>query len=216
MQFVDRSDAGHKLAQALRPFGHDAVVYALPRGGVILGAEVARDLGAPMDLILVRKIGHPSDPEYAIGAVADDDEPILDPDSSGTVNDSWLRTAVGRAHAENARRRRMYFPPGYLSPVIEGRTAILVDDGIATGFTMQAAIHAIREHDPERVVVAVPVAPAGAIVRLLEVADDVVVLDRPREYLGSVGRHYLYFPEITDQEVIAALSEASQQSVGQG
>lgn len=209
MQFADRTEAGQRLANELARYSGQAVVYALPRGGVVLGAEVAKGLGDPLDVIFVRKLGHPYDPEYAIAAVAEDAEPVLNEAEINAIGEQWLARMTHEAWLENARRRREYFPTDYQEPVVKDKVAILVDDGMATGLTMQAAATAIRKRQPKKIVVAVPAASLQAIEGLHDVADEVILLDDPANFMGAVGVHYRYFPQITDREVVEILAEAA-------
>lgn len=208
MQFVDRADAGRQLADRLKDYAGQAVVYALPRGGVLVAAEVARELEVPLDLIMVRKIGHPYDQEYAIGAVAEGNQPVMNAAEVSEVDEMWLDTTVHQGQLENERRRREYFPTDYQPPAVAGKTAIIVDDGIATGLTMRAAIIAARLLGPASVVVAVPVAPADVVDELSELADEIIVIDNPAAFMGAVGAHYQHFPQVTDAEVVEALAGA--------
>src|SRR5712691_5833481 len=164
--FRDRTDAGKQLARALNAYkGQPVVVYALPRGGVVVGVEVARILEAPLDLIVVRKIGHPHSPEYAIGAVAEDGYVVTNPAETATLDERWMERAAA-AELKEAQRRRQLFLRGRSPVAVEDRIAIIIDDGLATGLTMQAAIHEIRKRGPREVVVAVPVAAAETVNRL--------------------------------------------------
>jgi predicted phosphoribosyltransferase len=162
-----------------RPFhGIDrnlAVVYALPRGGVVLGVEVARVLEVPLDLIVVRKIGHPLQPEYAVGAIAEDGYIVISPYEVGNLDRSWFDQAA-TAKLKEAQRRRKLFLRGRPSVDIENKIAIIADDGLATGLTMLAAIHEIRNRHPQKVVVAVPVAASEAAQKVRAEVDE---LDGP-------------------------------------
>lgn len=205
MRFRDRADAGKKLAQALKQYQHqNGVVYALPRGGVVLGAEVARALGMPLDLIIPRKIGHPLQPEYAIGAVVESGEIVSNQQEVARVDPEWFRQEV-EAERREARRRRELYLGGREPGSVAGKTAIIVDDGIATGLTMEVSIREARRRQPAHLVVAVPVAPPDTVERMSREVDDFVVLDRSPYYLGAVGAYYDYFPQTTDEEVIALL-----------
>lgn len=176
MRFIDRAEAGQQLAKRVNKYRRKAVIYGLPRGGVVVAAEVARELAAPLDLILVRKIGHPSHEEYAIGAVAEGGEPVFNESERARVDEDWLRAKLKDLQAENTRRRREYFPPNYKEPDVAGKTAIIIDDGIATGLTMRAAAEAIAQRRPKKLIVAAPVAPQDSINELKEAANEVVVL----------------------------------------
>jgi predicted phosphoribosyltransferase len=208
MRFKDRTDAGRRLAQALARFrGRDGVVYALPRGGVVLGVEIARALALPLDLVIARKIGHPLSAEYAIGAVTEGGELVTNPFEVARVNAEWFRLAVEAERAE-ARRRRARYLGGAASLPATGKLAILVDDGIATGLTMEAAIREARRQRPVTLVVAVPVAPPDTAARLGKEVDEFVALDVDPEYLGAVGAYYDDFPQVTDDEVVQLMRAA--------
>lgn len=210
MSYVDRQDAGKRLAQTLRYLqGKDVVVFALPRGGVVLGAEVAKVLHAPLGLVLVRKIGHPSAPEYAIGAVVLGHKPVWNEDETAMLDKAWMKQTVEAAQASNKQRQALYFEDDYVPPGLKGKTVVIVDDGIATGLTMKAAVHAVLEQHPKRVVVAVPVASAESADMLESIADEVVVLDNPENFPGSVGAHYRYFDQVDDDEVRMLLKEVN-------
>ncbi len=200
MYFNDRADAGRKLGHALLKFKEqDAVVYALPRGGIAIGVEVAVALKFPLDLIIARKIGHPQCPEYAIAAVTDKGQMISNPDEVRTVNQRWFKSRIEEERKEAERRREVYME-GRKSVDPAGKTAILVDDGIATGLTVEAAVLDLRKRGPARLVLAVPVAPAETIRRLSHLVDECVVLDAPELFLGAIGSYYAYFPQLTDED----------------
>jgi len=186
------------------------VVIALPRGGVPVAAEIAVCLGAPLDVIVVRKIGLPWQPELAIGAIAEGDVCILNDamiEEAGVGRDQ-LEAAVARERMELDRRVRAY--RGDRPPVsLDARVVILVDDGLATGYTAQAAIAQVRRQGARRVVLAVPVAPQESIATMDLVADDFVVLQTPRWFL-SIGEHYEDFSQTSDAEVMALLRQAAR------
>jgi putative phosphoribosyl transferase len=203
--FLDRTDAGKKLAQALMAYKEQSVVvYALPRGGVVLGIEVARSLEAPLDLIVVRKIGHPLQPEYAIGAVAEDGYVVGNPDEIATLDKRWFARATA-AELKEAQRRRTLFLQGRGPIAVRDKVAIIVDDGLATGLTMLAAIHEIRKRGPRKIVVAVPVAAAETVDRLRSEVDDLVVLYIPVGWFGAISIFYQRFEQISDDEVVALM-----------
>jgi predicted phosphoribosyltransferase len=207
--FFDRADAGRKLGQALCQYaGRPVVVYALPRGGVVTGIEVASILAAPLDLIVVRKVGHPRNPEYAVAAVAEDGYLIANPDEVAGLDQNWFERAVA-AELNEARRRRAVFLEGRRSVPVAGRTAIVVDDGLATGLTMKAAVHAIRQRGPSEIVVAVPVAAAETAEELRPAVDQLVVLHIPDGWFGSVGSYYRSFDQVSDDEVVALMKSFS-------
>ncbi|MEL6878538.1 MAG: phosphoribosyltransferase family protein [Pseudomonadota bacterium] len=211
VQFADRRDAGRKLAKALLALNlHDPVILALPRGGVPLGLEVAQALDAPLDLIMVRKIGAPGHAEYGIGAVVDGANPqvVIDRAMAETVgaDESYLQRVLEQNVAEIDRRRIAY---GVEDPIpIKGRTAIVVDDGIATGNTAKAALKAIARSKPARIILAVPVAARDALEALKPLCDEVICLHSPRAF-QAVGVHYDDFGQTSDEEVIALLRQAN-------
>jgi putative phosphoribosyl transferase len=211
MLFSDRSEAGRRLAKRLLRFkDRNPVVLALPRGGVPVGAEIARALAAPLDLVLVRKIGAPYQQELAIGAIADGEHPELFTDprliAHLEVTGEYLEQAKSAGLKEIERRRRAWFGDRRLIDVA-GRTAIVVDDGIATGATMEVALRATRRRGPAWLVLAVPVAPPDTIAKLQQEADETVCLDTPEEFF-AVGQFYRRFPQLEDHEVTALLDEA--------
>ena len=204
MCFLDRTDAGRRLAQALIAYkGQPVVVYALPRGGVVLGVEVSRVLEAPLDLIVVRKIGHPRQPEYAIGAVAEDGYVVANPDEVAVLDKRWLEHATATELKEAQRRRTLFFQ-GRPSVPVKDKIAIIVDDGLATGLTMLAAIHEIRKRRPQKVVAAVPVAATETVHKVRSEVDDLVVLHIPG-WLGAIGAFYQRFEQVSDDEVVALM-----------
>ena len=205
MHFRDRAEAGRLLAQALKKYQkQDGVVYALPRGGVVLGVEVARALAMPLDLLIPRKIGHPLQPEYAICAVVESGEMVCNQQEVARVDPQWFRREVEAERQEARRRRELYLGGREPSPV-EGKTAIIVDDGIATGLTMEVSIRDALRRRPAHLVVAVPVAPPETVERLAREVDEFIVLDPSPYYLGAVGAYYDHFPQVTDEEVIALM-----------
>lgn len=210
MSYIDRQDAGKRLAQVLRHFkGDNVVVLALPRGGIVLGAEVAKELQAPLGLVLVRKIGHPSYSEYAIGAVAEGEKPVYNENEVAGIDKGWLKEAEASAKKLIEHRRGLYYGEDLVPPEVSGKTVILVDDGIATGLTMEAAVRAMQNKHPKRIVVAVPVAAQESVDTLENIADEVVVLDKPESFLGAVGSHYLEFDQVNDEEVLTFLREVN-------
>jgi len=208
MYFVSRQDAGQQLGRALRHFGRDdVVILALPRGGVVIGAEVARTLLVPLGLVLVRKIGHPNNPEYAIGAIAEDQPAVYDEREAGGVSQDWLKRAETDARKLIEDRRKLYYSDDFTPPKLKGKVVILADDGIATGLTVEAAVRAISQQQPKKIVVAVPVAPSDSVGTLKSLVDEVIVLDKPKNFLGAVGAHYQRFEQVDDKEVKALLRE---------
>ena len=211
MLFENRRESGRLLAEHLLQFkDQHPVVLALPRGGVPVGFEVARALAAPLDLVLVRKIGAPHNQEFAVGAITDGEHPTVVIDQHLVrrleISSAYLDEAKTAALAEIERRRHVWL--GDRPPVnIAGRTAIVVDDGIATGATMRAALQATRARKPARVVLAVPVAAPDSLDALRREADDVVCLDVPENFM-AVGQFYRHFPQLRDAEVTALLVKA--------
>ncbi len=205
IMFDDRVDAGRKLAAVLSPYkGGDVVVLALPRGGVVLGAEIARALDAPLDITVVRKIGHPMAPEYAVAAVAEDGHVFTNSSEVQTIDRNWFDRAVGKEQQEARRRRRLY-SQNRPSALLKDKTVIIVDDGLATGLTMMAAINEIRHSHPRKVIVAIPVGAPETVRLLGRFADDVVVLHLPYDF-AAIGSFYKNFDQVSDHEVITILN----------
>jgi putative phosphoribosyl transferase len=206
--YQDRSDAGRRLAKALSEYrGRNAVVLALPRGGVPVAAEVAAALDAPLDLLLVRKIGVPTQPELAMGAVVDGTAPVVVRNEevielSGTTADEF-DAACKRELAEIERRRQLYIGERSRAE-IAGQVVIVIDDGIATGATTRAALQAIRNRKPKELVLAVPVAPPDAITQLRKEVDALIYLETP-ELFGAISYFYRDFRQVSDQEVVDLL-----------
>jgi putative phosphoribosyl transferase len=211
--YHDRAEAGRLLASMLEPYrAQTPVIVALPRGGVVVGAEVAESLGAPLDILLVRKIGAPTQPELAIGAVVDlgaleGPTVLLDPIAQRVgATREYLHDAIQQEIAEIRRRESVY--RGDRPPIdLAGRAVILVDDGIATGSTTRAALRAIRQAGPFRLILAVPVAPPQTLARLRQDADEVVCPLSPEEF-RAVGEFYEDFTQTSDAEVIELLERA--------
>jgi len=214
MPFKNRSDAGRKLAKALVGYKEQRpIILALPRGGVPVAAEVASVLDAPLDLILVRKIGAPFQPELAMGAVVDGGAPIIvrneDVIKFAGVDESEFKAICERELTEILRRRQLYVGDR-LRAEISGRIAIVVDDGVATGATTRAALRATRMRNPKRLVLAVPVAPTDAVTDLRSEADDVVCLES-YGFFGAIGAYYADFSQVSDDEVIDILERFPSQ-----
>ena len=211
--FQDRFQAGRLLGERLEQYANrdDVIVLALPRGGVPVGFEVARSLNAPLDVYVVRKLGMPGHPELAMGAIASggvrvlNDEVVYQLDIPKSIVDG-----VARDEERELRRRELAYRGERASPALAGKTVILVDDGIATGSTMRAAIRALRHQKAARVVVATPVAAFSSAAEIRAEVDDFIALLVPEEF-GAVGQWYENFEQTTDQEVTAFLGQASQQ-----
>jgi uncharacterized protein (TIGR00369 family) len=217
MRFRDRSDAGRQLASRLLPLrGEDVVVLGLPRGGVAVAAEVARALRAPLDVILVRKLGVPSQPELGMGAIGEGDARVINADvvRYAQVSEADIRAVEQRERAELERRIKRFrgdVPPEPLA----GRTAVLVDDGIATGSTARAASQVARAQGAARVVLAVPVAPPSASTTLAGDVDELVCLETPERFL-AIGEWYEDFSQTRDEEVVSLLRTARAEHTESG
>lgn len=210
--FADRAEAGWLLAEALKALQlSNPVVIALPRGGVPVAAEVARALHAPLDLLLVRKIGAPTQPELAVAAIVDGVPPDIVCDQTTMAmtgaSEAYVQQAAAEEQRENVRRREAYLH-GRAPLPLAGKTAVLIDDGIATGTTVRAALVALRRRRPQRLVLAVPVAPPDTVAELRDAVDDLVCLRQPT-YFHAVGVHYRDFDQVDDDEVVAALASAA-------
>jgi putative phosphoribosyl transferase len=211
MIYRDRADAGRQLARLLTKYANqpDVIVLALPRGGVPVAAEVARALNAPLDVFLVRKLGLPTHPELAMGAIAEGGAVVLNEDviaSFGVPTDA-VEQVESRERAELHRREQLY--RGERSaPALEGRTVILIDDGLATGSTVEAAILALRSLRPSRIVVAAPVGAQESCERIGRLADEIVCASTP-EIFSAVGQWYGDFSETSDTEVKQLLAAFS-------
>jgi putative phosphoribosyl transferase len=213
--FKDRRSAGVSLAAKLRHL-YDAapLVLALPRGGVPVAFEIAESLGAPLDLVLVRKIGVPWQPELALGAIVDGADPQLVYDERlaaelGVAAD-YLNKARAIQLAEIERRRKLYLGDREPAPV-KGRTVIVVDDGIATGATARVALRALRKAGAARLVLGTPVAPEETIALLRPEADEIVCLETPSPFF-AIGEHYADFAQTTDEEVVSLLRQAAERT----
>ena len=208
MSFVDRTDAGKKLAAALVSYkDQQPVILALPRGGVPVAAEVAAALKAPLDLILVRKIGVPIQPELAMGAVVDGSAPLVvrneDVIALADIDAAEFDAVCDGELAEIERRQQRYL--GNRKRIdVRDRVTIVVDDGVATGATTRAALRATRARGPNKLVLAVPVAPTDSLAELRREADEVVCLE-DHEFFGAIGSYYTDFAQVSDQEVIDLL-----------
>ena len=209
--FTDRIDAGKRLASVLKDFtGKNGVVLAIPRGGVVVGFEIAKALNLQLDVIIPRKIGSPENSELAIGAVAEDGTTILDNQLIKylAVSKEYVAIETQRQKQEIGRRLTLYRQDASY-PNIKGLDVIVVDDGIATGSTMKAALVSVRNRGASSVTVAVPVGPPSTIEELNELADRVVCLYTP-EYFQAIGEFYNDFSQTTDEEVIRLLRESKQ------
>ncbi len=208
MVFKDRVEAGEKLAQILEIYkNNNTVIYGLPRGGMVVASAIAKKLKAPLSLITVKKIGHPDNPEYALCAVSLAGNLICDPKEMVGINMEWLETELKTQLLEAQRRQDLYLKGK--SPILaKDKTAIIVDDGIATGLTIKAAVEEIKQQKPKKIVVAVPVAPEEIANQLSEEVDEFIALEIPDFFSGSVGSYFQDFPQASDEEVINLLQQA--------
>jgi putative phosphoribosyl transferase len=216
MPFTDRSEAGRKLAEALAKYrDQDVVVLALPRGGLPVAKEIAAALGASLDLVLVRKVGVPWQPELAMGAVVDGATPLTvrneDVIKLAGVTAAGFDAVRDRELAEIQRRRVLYLG-GRPHPELRDRIVIVVDDGIATGATTRAALRAVRKRKPKKLILAVPVAPTGTLSELRDEADEIVCLE-DHEAFGAIGFFYSDFSQVSDDEVKDILAAFPVQTV---
>lgn len=209
MTFKNRADAGHQLAEKIKKYSGDksAIILALPRGGVVVAKEVADVLNLPMDLIVSRKIGAPDNPEFAIGAIAEGFEGVFDQIviSSYGISDEYIRSEVEKEKKEMDRRLKAY-RAGRAPLNMEGKTAILVDDGIATGLTMIATINSAKIKGAKKIVVAVPVASRDSVEKVKKLVDDIIYLDTP-EFFMAVGQFYESFSQVEDAEVVKLMTQ---------
>ena len=206
--FADRREAGAELATRLESYRdtEGVMVLALPRGGVVTGSAVAAYLNCRLDVIIIRKVGFPGQPEFAIGAVSETGTVVLNEQvvSSYGVSTEYVEEEVSRQKHELERRVELY-RKGKRLPELKGKTIILVDDGVATGASMKTAISTLKEEGIEKLVVAVPVAPPSTVMELEEMTDEVVCLETPADFM-AVGGYYRDFTQVTDEEVIEVLA----------
>lgn len=216
MRFLSRLSAGRELATALRPFAKSgSVIFALPRGGIVVAAEVARILRLPLDLILARKIGHPTNPEFAAGAIAEGGEPVYNNAEAAALDDEWRMEAEKNARHVITQRRKLYFSEDFIHPQVTDKQTIIVDDGMATGLTMLAAVTFLRKQQPKRIIVAIPAASRSSIDLLKNRADKCIVLDNPDSFGGAVGMYYDDFPQVDDATVTKLLERSKNYAIRQ-
>ena len=209
MPFKDRIEAGQELADRLADIEglEDGIVIALPRGGVVLGRVVADRRGLPLDIVVPRKIGAPSNPEYAIGAITEMGDIVWN-DAERAMHDTGKLERIVEQEKAEANRRMETYRRDMPERVMRDRTVIVVDDGIATGYTMMAAIKTVRAAGPKKVIVAVPVAPKDSVSKMESMVDELVVLETPALF-WAVGAHYADFGEVKDEEVMDLLHPAN-------
>lgn len=207
MIFRDRVEAGRKLANRLEQYRNQiAVVYGLPRGGVVVAVEIAKTLNAPLDLVIVRKIGHPYNPEYAIGAVAEDGHMVCNETERGSIDQAWFNQEKDKQQKEAKRRREVYLGDRK-SISAKDKIAILVDDGVATGLSLFCAINELKHQKPKKIVVAIPVSPPDTAEKIRQQVDELVSLEIPSYFLGAVGAYYQNFDQVEDKEVIGIIKK---------
>lgn len=206
--FYDREDAAQQLAEKLDRYKNkpNAIVLAMPRGGVVIGQKIAQFLKLPLDIIIARKISAPGNPEYAIGAVAESGDPILNEEIIGTmgITPDYLDNEIIKQREEIKHRLALYRQN---QPALElkNKIVIVADDGIATGFTLQTSLEHIKSKKPAKIIVAVPVAPSDSILKIKKIANEVVCLEIPDDFF-AIGQFYDHFDQVSDEEVIKLLS----------
>lgn len=207
MLYKDRRDAGKKLASLLTHYKdrEDTLVLALPRGGVVVGHEVAKELHCPLDIIIIRKIGAPMQPELAIGAISETGAAVLNQDiiSAYGISERYIKKEISKQREEISRRISLYRGGKGITSV-NGKIIILVDDGVATGATIKAAIETLKEGDISRLVAALPVSSVGAEKEIKNIVDEWVCLKTPWDFM-AVGGYYKDFTQVTDEEVARLL-----------
>lgn len=216
--FRDRRDAGFQLSQRLKHYKgqRDVLVLSLPRGGVVTGFEIARFLSVPLDVMIVRKLGFPGQPELAIGAISETGTVLLNHSIIATfdIPDEYIRQEIARQKEEIAHRTNLY-RKGRKIEKPEGKAIILVDDGVATGATMKTAVVTLREEKANKLIVALPVAPPETADELKRLADEFICIEVPLDFL-SVGTYYQEFSQVTDNEVVGMLQEFGIEAAASG
>jgi len=211
--FNDRGDAGVQLASSLKDYKNqkDILVLALPRGGVVTGYEIARLLNAPLDVVIVRKIGFPGQLEFGIGAISETGTVVLNELTISTydVPKDYIELEISRQKEEISRRVKLYRKGGKL-PDLEGKTVILTDDGVATGGTMKAAIATLRQEKLNKLIVALPVAPPTVADELKQMVDKFICIETPFDFM-AVGSYYYDFTQVSDEEVVELLQRSAEE-----
>ena len=210
MIFADRQDAGQQLAQKLTNYRNNqtVIILGLPRGGVIIAAEIAKQLNVPLDIVVPRKIGHPYSPEFAIGAVTETRQTIFNQEiiANENIDKNYLDQETKNQQQEAQRRLQAYRSDKNLIN-FKDKIIILVDDGVATGLTMQAAIKAVKTQKPQKIIIAIPVIAPDTLAKLNNEVDEIIYLSAP-DFFQAVGQFYQDFPQTTDEEVINVLDKA--------
>lgn len=210
MVFKDRHEAGIQLVEKLQNYkgNKDALILAIPRGGLVIGYELAKGLQLPLDIVVTKKIGYPGDPEYAIGAVSYDDiilnEEVVE---RGDISQSYIDEETERLRKMIKERYEQYRGKQSL-PQVKDKVVIITDDGVATGHTMLISIKLIKKQGPKKIIVAIPVAPPSTVTMLGQHVDKVVCLDMPESFM-AIGQFYLEFTQVSDEEAIAYLKKAN-------
>lgn len=212
MMFIDRNDAGRRLGQELLKYkDQSCIVFALPRGGVVLGEEISKSLHAPLDLIFSHKLSHPYQPEYAIAAISESGHLVGNRFEIQSAGQKWLE-AEKKHQIEEIKRRRNLYLKGKKDEDLRNKVAIIVDDGIATGLTLEAAILEIKDRHPLKIIIAVPMTPKSKAEFFKKQVDEFIALEVPEDhlYLGAVGAYYQHFNQVEDEEVIHILKTYSK------
>jgi len=206
-QFTNRTQAAEALSKLLKKYiGTDTFVFGIPRGGVVTASVLAKELSLPLGLVIVRKIGHPDNLEYAIAAVTESGQVINNDNELAQIDDQWMIIETQKQLTEAHRRRSKYW--GNRQPLnIKGKTVIIADDGLATGLTMLAAIKEIKQQQARKIIVAVPISPTDTAEKIIKEVDEFVALNIPAYFEGSVGAYYKEFPQIEDTEVLKLIKE---------
>ncbi|MBI5071612.1 phosphoribosyltransferase [Candidatus Falkowbacteria bacterium] len=212
MTFKDRLDAGQKLAQVLQKYKNapNTIILALPRGGVVIGFKVAEALNLPLDIVVPRKIGAPGNPEFAIGAITETGEGIFDEQTIAAygINQSYLDNEIAKEKIEAERRRKLY--RGTRPPLdLKNKNVVIVDDGLATGLTMRAAIKTVKLYGAAKIIVAIPVTPPDTAKLIKKEVDELIYLDAPA-FFGAVGAFYEEFGQTMDEEVVSLLQQSEK------
>lgn len=209
MIFRDREDAGRQLAEKLTRFADNPVIFGIPRGGVVVAAVIAKTLNAPLDIVIPRKIGAPGNPELAIGAVGGHQTILLNDQliSQLGISQEYINMSAYQER-EEIKRREILYKKDLKEHDIRGRTAILVDDGLATGFTAKAALIELRDKNPAKIILAVPVAPPETLKSITTFADETICLNAPADFY-AIGQFYEQFDQVSDGQVIELMKEAN-------